>query len=83
MIRTIMRNLLSLLALVLLALTITGWFRGWYSVESLPTEPGRSAYRVEIDRSRMGDDISSAGKAIVHMFSGEKNEDTTEPARGK
>ncbi len=83
MIRTIMRNLLSLLALVLLALTTSGWFRGWYHVESLPSEPGQSSYRIDIDRSRMGDDIVSAGKAIVHMFSSEKNEDSSEPVRGK
>ncbi len=83
MIRSIMRNLLALLALVVLAFSVAGWFRGWYHVESLPSEPGRSAYRIEVDRSQIGDDISSVGKAISRMFSREKSEDGTEPARGR
>ena len=78
-----MRNLLALLALLMLALSITGGCRGWYRVESLPSEPGRSAFRVEIDRSRMAGDIVSAWKAIFRMLPGEKNEEAADPATAK
>jgi hypothetical protein len=83
MIRITMRNLLALLALLLLAVSVLGGWRGWIRVESLPTEPGRSAFRVEIDRSRMADDAVSLGKAVYRTLSGEKSEEAAEPARGK
>jgi hypothetical protein len=78
-----MRNLLAFLALVLLALAVTGSFRGWYRVESLPAEPGRSAFRIEIDRSRMADDFVSAGRAVFRTLSGDRTDNTTDPPGAK
>jgi hypothetical protein len=83
MIRFIMRNLLSLVALFLLAVSILGGWRGWIRVESLPSEPGRSAFRVEIDRSQMADDAVSVCKSVYRKLSGEKSEEATEAVRGK
>jgi hypothetical protein len=83
MMRIPMRNLLALVAVLLLAVSLLGGGRGWFRVESLPTEPGRSAFRVEIDRSRMADDAVSLGKTVYRALSGEKNEESTEAARAK
>jgi hypothetical protein len=83
MIRGTVRNLLALLALILIAISITGGCRGWYRVECMPSEPGRSVFRVEIDRCHMADDFVSAGKAILRTLSGEKTEESTESAAAK
>ena len=69
-----MRNLLALLAAVLLAFTVAGLVRGWYRIESLPSEPGRSAFRVEIDRSQIAGDVGGAVRGVVRLLTRDKEE---------
>ena len=69
-----MRNLLALVAAVLLAFSGAGFWRGWYSVESMPSEPGRSAFRVEINRAKVIDDVGDAAMQIIRVLSREKQE---------
>jgi hypothetical protein len=73
-----MRNVLALLALLFLAFTGTGLCRGWYSVSSLPSEPGRSAFRVEINRTQVADDVSNLARSIVRALKRDQEEKTHE-----
>ncbi len=67
-----MRNLLALLAAVVLGFSTAGFWRGWYTVESVPAEAGRSAFRVEIDRSKVADDVGDVARRIIHTLTREK-----------
>jgi hypothetical protein len=75
-----MRNLLALLAVVLLAFSGTGLLRGWYHVESLEAEPGRSAFRIEIDRAKLAGDVIAAAKGVVRALTRDGQDRTAEPA---
>jgi hypothetical protein len=77
----IMRNLLALLGAVLLAFGTTGWFRGWYRVETLPAEPGQSAFRIDVDRRKVAADVTGAVKGVVRALSRNQPDDSpAEPA---
>jgi hypothetical protein len=78
-----MRNLLALLAALLLVVSGTGLWRGWYRIESLSAEEGKSAFRVEIDRTKIADDVIRAARGIVRTLGrGEQKETSTEqPAK--
>ena len=63
-----MRNLLALLAALLLLFAGLGRWRGWYSVQAEPAEPGRSAFRVEIDRIQIGKDLVVGARWLQHRL---------------
>jgi hypothetical protein len=78
-----MRNLLALLAAVLLAFSVAGLCRGWYRIEGLPSKPGRSAFRVEIDRSRIAGDVVDAARGVVRMLTRDTEEKVATEAEAK
>jgi hypothetical protein len=52
-----MRNLLAGLATLTILFGSLGWFRSWYTLGALPAEPGRFAFRVEVDAPKVGGDL--------------------------
>ena len=71
-----MRNFLAFLAVVVLAFAAGGHYWGWYTVQAVPAEPGRTAFHVEIDRTRIGNDLVEAARAVRRAL-------TKDPAEGK
>ncbi len=59
-----MRNLLALLSVVTLTLLGAGWYLDWYSVHSLPALPGQRSLHVEVNTSKMGDDLRTGGTKV-------------------
>jgi hypothetical protein len=78
-----MRNVLALLAFLLLTFSGTGLWRGWYSVSMLPSEPGRSAFRVEINRTQVADDVSNLARTIVRTLTRDQDEKKSKEAESK
>jgi hypothetical protein len=66
-----MRNLLALFALLLVGFCGASYYRGWCSVESLPSESGKSAFRVEFDRTKIAGDVRDCAGAIQKFLSSE------------
>lgn len=64
-----MRNLLACLAAVVLVVGVTGWCRGWYTVEALPADLGKLAFKVEIDRIQIASDAVDTVKAVRKLAS--------------
>ena len=64
-----MRNFLAFLAVVVLALAAGGHYWGWYTVQAVPAEPGRTAFHVEIDRTKIGNDLVDAARAVRRALS--------------
>jgi hypothetical protein len=59
-----MRNLLALFAAALLVFVVTGWYLGWYSVQSTPAEEGHNAVHIDIDRHKIGDDLHKGSEKL-------------------
>jgi hypothetical protein len=70
-----MRNLLALLAALLILFGTLGWFRGWYSLGHLPAESGHFAFRVEVDGVKVGSDFADAFQYLHSKFAKEKKEE--------
>jgi hypothetical protein len=66
-----MRNLLALLAALLLLFCGLGWWRSWYSVQPEPAESGRSAFHVEVDRVKIGNDLIAAARWLQRSLKSE------------
>ena len=76
-----MRNLLAFLAAVVLLVGGTGWYRGWYVVESQPADLGKMAFRVEVDCLQIGRDAQDGVRALRQAFA-RKEEEKKAPAEG-
>ena len=59
-----MRNLLALIAAVVLIFLGLGGWRGWYGVTRQTSDLGKVAFRFEIDALRIGSDAVQAAKAL-------------------
>jgi hypothetical protein len=60
-----MRNLLALLAAGIIGFAGVGWYLGWYQVQTTPAPSGKNAVKIEIDRTKIGDDLHK-GEEKLH-----------------
>jgi hypothetical protein len=65
-----MRNLLALLAAVVLIFLGVGAWRGWYGVTRQTSDLGKVAFRFEIDAVRIGQDAMQAVKSLSRSKEG-------------
>ena len=72
-----MRNLLAFLAVVVIAALALGSGRGWYTVHLLDAEAGKSAFRVEIDRTKIGTDFLDGARTVQRTLNTEPKEAQT------
>ena len=68
-----MRNILALVALLVIGFAVLGGWRGWYSVGGVSAETGKFSFRVEVHTDRMGGDIT-------HLFRSSGNNDGKDAA---
>jgi hypothetical protein len=75
-----MRNTLAFLAAVLLTVTAAGWYLDWYTIRPQPTATGRHSYNIEINTSKIGQDLSASlrsGEQKVKNLLDRKNQEST------
>ena len=70
-----MRNLLALIAAIVLIFLGLGAWRGWYGVTRQESDLGKVAFRFEIDAVRIGSDAIQAVKSLSR--SGESAEEAS------
>jgi hypothetical protein len=75
-----MRNFLAFLAVVALALAAGGYYCGWYTVQAVPAEQGRTAFHVEVDRTKIGNDLVDAAREVRRALSKDPAEEKDQPA---
>lgn len=51
-----MRNLLTVVALLLVVAAVAGWYFGWYSVERTPTD-GHEKIEIDVNKEKAKTDI--------------------------
>ena len=63
-----MRNLLSFLAAVCLTVAVSGWYLGWYTVETPPAPTGRRNVNIEIITIKIGEDIQRGSERLQDLL---------------
>jgi len=59
-----MRNLLALVAALVLAFAGIGWYRGWYKVETEPSSPGHQSVNIDFNRDKIVEDSAQGVKKV-------------------
>jgi hypothetical protein len=70
-----MRNLLALVALLLLAFAGIGWYRGWYKVETEPSSPGHQSVNIDFNRDKIVEDSARGVKKVEEKLQKVLNQD--------
>jgi hypothetical protein len=68
-----MRNLLALLALVLLLVAGLGWYLDWFKVKSQPAEAGHHNVSIDIDKKKITQDIQKGEEKLHQMLENAKD----------
>lgn len=63
-----MRNLLALLALLVLVAGGVGYYRGWFSFHKEASSPGHTNVKIDIDTSKIGKDLHQSEQKIQHFL---------------
>lgn len=69
-----MRNTLAGLAALLILFSTLGWARGWYTVGAQPADPGKFAFRLEVDGPKVGTDVMDGLRFLHSKVSAPKEE---------
>jgi hypothetical protein len=72
-----MRNLLAFLAAVCLTVAVSGWYLGWYTVETPPSVQGHRNVNIEINTVKIGEDIQRGSERLQDLLKDTKNKDKT------
>ncbi len=78
-----MRNLLAGLSALVILVGCLGWFREWYTIGTLPAEPGRFAFRFEVDGARVSGDVIDTLRYAQDKFSSSKEEKAESKSKEK
>jgi predicted small secreted protein len=68
-----MRNLLAFLAAVCLTVAGSGWYLGWYTVESAAAPQGKRNVNIEINTVKIGKDIQRGSEKLQDLLNEEKD----------
>lgn len=75
-----MRNMLALAALALIGFAAIGYFRGWYSIESVPGTAGGRHIEIDVNSNKITQDIKASKDKLRNLLnSDKKNEPTPGP----
>jgi hypothetical protein len=61
-----MRNLLALLAAVVLVVAGIGWYRGWFHVQARPGSDGHEQISIDVDRKKIAADVKKGVAEGTH-----------------
>jgi hypothetical protein len=75
-----MRNLLALLALLILSFAGLGAWRGWYGISNQPADAGKLAFRIEIDTIKVGSDFAEMVRSLGQRVYSSASEEAKEGA---
>lgn len=73
----LMRNLLALLGALVVTFLVAGYFLGWYSIQSVPSSPGHHKVNIDVDGTKIRQDLNKSGEQIRDWI-GSKTQDSTE-----
>ncbi len=63
-----MRNLLAFSSALCLTVAVSGWYLGWYTVESAPAPQGKRNVNIEINTVKIGEDIQRGSERLQDLL---------------
>jgi hypothetical protein len=78
-----MRNLLALLAAVLLLVAGLGWYLDWFKVKAQPAEAGHHNVSIDIDKKKISQDIQKGEERLHQMLENGKAPGNKIPGKGQ
>jgi len=75
-----MRNLLAFLAFTVLTFVGVGWYLNWYKIEPKPATEGRRAYNVEVDTSKIRDDVHRGSERLQEALDKNRKDEVSKRA---
>lgn len=73
-----MKNLLALAAFVLLLFVAVGYFRGWYNINTAPTDDGHKKVIIDINSQKVKQDLDTGTNKVKQIL--DKDGKPNEPA---
>ena len=71
-----MRNMLAFLAAVALTVIGAGWYLDWYKVQSNPAPAGKRSLSIDINTTRIGEDLHKGEQKLQGMLDNSKSAGT-------
>lgn len=78
-----MRNMLAFLAFAVIALAGTGWYLDWYSFHTSPAPEGKRSVTVDINTSKISQDLAEAEKRIQERLADKARQENGDPKEKK
>lgn len=72
-----MRNMLALAALALIGFAAIGYFRGWYSIESVPSASGGRHIEIDVHSPKITQDIKTGKDKLRNLLNSDKRNEPT------
>jgi hypothetical protein len=83
----LMRNLLAFLAAVCVTVAVSGWYLGWYTVDTPPAPQGKRNVNIEINTVKIGQDIQRGSEKLQDLLKDSRDHgraaEKTKPDSGK
>jgi hypothetical protein len=76
-----MRNLLALVAALLLIFAGLGWYLDWFNVKQHPSEPGHNNVSIDINTRKIGQDLHKGGQKLEQILDNAKEKDKVPDAK--
>jgi tRNA A37 N6-isopentenylltransferase MiaA len=75
-----MRNILALLAALVIMIGGTGWYLGWFSVQSTAGAAGKRQVNIEVDSRKISEDLQKGTEKIQQVIDQSRAADSTNPS---
>jgi tRNA A37 N6-isopentenylltransferase MiaA len=75
-----MRNILALLATLVIMIGGTGWYLGWFSVQSTAGAAGKRQVNIEVDSRKISEDLQKGTEKIQQVIDQSRAADSTNPS---
>ncbi len=75
-----MRNILAFLAAMVIMIGGTGWYLGWFSVQSTAGSAGKRQVNIEVDSRKISEDLQKGTEKIQQVIDQSRAADSTNPS---
>ena len=75
-----MRNILALLAAMVIMIGGTGWYLGWFSVQSTAGAAGKRQVNIEVDSRKISEDLQKGTEKLQSVIDQTRAADSSSPS---
>jgi hypothetical protein len=72
-----MKNVLALVAFLVIVVAAVGWYQGWYHIKTVPTTGGHEEITIDVDAPKIGADLGKGRDKITGLVKDAKSKGQT------